>query len=48
MSSDIRDPYTLAIASYALSLVASGKKVKALIELRKLATEKGERILYQQ
>lgn len=48
MSSDIKDPYTLAITSYALSLVASGKKVKALTELRKLATEKDGLIYWQE
>jgi len=42
MSSDIKDPYTLAITSYALSLVGSGKRTTALNELRKLATEKGK------
>ena len=44
MSSDIKDPYTLAITSYALSLVGSAKKIRALSELRKLATEKGEKV----
>ena len=38
----MKDAYTLAITAYALSLVGSAKKVKALTELRKLATEKGE------
>ena len=42
LSSDIKDPYTLAITSYALSLVGSTKKIKALRELRKMAIEKGE------
>ena len=42
LSSDIKDPYTLAITSYALSLVGSTKKIKALKELRKMAIEKGE------
>ena len=42
MSNDVKDPYTLAIIAYALSLVGSTKKVNALAELRKLATEKGE------
>lgn len=41
LSNDIKDAYTLAITAYALSLVGSAKKVKALTELRKLATEKG-------
>lgn len=40
LSSDIKDPYTLAITSYALSLVGSTKKIKALRELRKMAIEK--------
>lgn len=40
LSSDIKEPYTLAITSYALSLVGSTKKVKALKELRKMAIEK--------
>ena len=44
MSSDIKDPYTLAITAYVLSLVGSAKKIRALSELRKLATEKGERV----
>lgn len=38
----MKDPYTLAITAYALSLVGSAKKANALAELRKLATEKGE------
>lgn len=42
MSSDVKDPYTLAITSYALALVGSAKRIKALSELRKLATEKGD------
>ena len=42
LSSDIKDPYTLAITSYALSLVGSTKKIKALKELRKMAIEKGK------
>ena len=42
LSSDIKDPYTLAITSYALSLVGSTKKIKALNELRKMAIEKGK------
>ena len=42
MTSGMADAYTLAITAYALSLVGSAKKVKALVELRKLATEKGE------
>ena len=42
MTNGMKDAYTLAITAYALSLVGSGKKVKALAELRKLATEKGE------
>ena len=42
LSSDIKDPYTLAITSYALSLVGSRKKIKALKELRKMAIEKGK------
>ena len=42
MSSDVRDAYTLAITSYALTLVGSSKRTKALNELRKLATEKGK------
>ena len=42
LSSDIKDPYTLAISSYALSLVGSTRKIKALKELRKMAIEKGK------
>lgn len=42
MPNDMKDPYTLAITAYALSLVGSAKKVKALSKLRNLATEKGE------
>ena len=41
MSSDVKDAYTLAIVSYAMTLVGSSKRTKALNELRKLATEKG-------
>ena len=41
MSSDIQDAYTLSITAYALGLVNSAKKWKALTELRKMATEKG-------
>lgn len=47
LSSDIQDPYTLAITSYALSLVGSAKKIKALNELRTLATEKDGLIYWQ-
>ena len=42
MSSDIKDAYTLAITAYALSLVGSAKKMTALAELRKMASEKGK------
>lgn len=42
MSSDIQDAYTLAITAYALGLVNSAKKWKALTELRKMAIEKGK------
>ena len=42
MSSDVKDAYTLAIVSYAMTLVGSSKRTKALNELRKLATEKGK------
>ena len=38
----MKDPYTLAITAYALSLVGSAKKANALAELRKLENEKGE------
>lgn len=41
MSSDIQDAYTLAITAYALGLVGSATKWKALTELRKMAVEKG-------
>lgn len=41
MSSDVQDAYTLAITAYALGLVGSATKWKALTELRKLAVEKG-------
>ena len=42
MSSDVKDAYTLAITSYALTLVGSSRRTKAVNELRKLATEKGK------
>ncbi|XP_073231989.1 CD109 antigen-like [Porites lutea] len=48
MSSDVKDAYTLAITSYALTLVGSSKRTKALNELRKLATEKDGLIYWQQ
>lgn len=48
MSSDMKDAYTLAITAYALSLVGSAKKVKALAELRKLATEKDGLMYWQE
>ncbi|XP_015780239.1 PREDICTED: CD109 antigen-like [Acropora digitifera] len=48
LSSDIKDPYTLAISSYALSLVGSTRKIKALKELRKMAIEKDGLIYWRE
>ncbi|KAJ7374578.1 hypothetical protein OS493_004916 [Desmophyllum pertusum] len=48
MSSDIKDAYTLAITAYALSLVGSAKKMTALAELRKMASEKDGLIYWQE
>lgn len=48
MSSDIQDAYTLAITAYALGLVGSATKWKALTELRKLAVEKDGLIYWQE
>lgn len=48
MSSDIQDAYTLAITAYALGLVGSATKWKALTELRKLAIEKDGLIYWQE